>query len=61
MNAEEELERQIARQESLGHKDNPFVQMMRDQLARMKEGERSTQDLYITGSVKKTDADGQQD
>jgi len=49
------LQRQIARLEKKpGGKTNPFVQMMRDQLHRLEQGPaRSTEDLYITGSVKR--------
>jgi hypothetical protein len=47
------LEQQIERQSKRQGADSPFVQMMRDQLAAQRSGNKSVEALYVTGSVNK--------
>ena len=48
------LKRRIARMEGKYGSDDPYVQMMKDQLHRVEQGPaRSAHDLYITGSMKR--------
>lgn len=49
-----QLERRIKRMEAKHGSEDKYVQMLKDQLSAYERGNRSTEDIYITGGVRQS-------